>query len=267
VSFAYEPGVAVVQAVTAGLAPGRLTALVGPNAAGKSTLLKLMLGQLAATQGQVWLADQPIDQLTAGQRARQLSYLPQGGSVSFGFTVREVVAMGRFAAGRGDGVGDDPVASAIKACDLEGVADRPFTQLSGGQQQRVVLARAIAQAQGGGRVVLADEPASHMDLWHVHHTMQLLRALTHDGLAVLAVVHDLNLAARYADDVWLMRQGRLVADGPWHEVLRADVLAPIYGVGLTNMAQTTGQRPVFRVDPPDTLKEPVAKRKGSAHAD
>jgi iron complex transport system ATP-binding protein len=250
-SFAYETESPVVRDFTAALESAQLTALLGPNAAGKSTLLKGMLGQLTPTRGTIRLAGTPITALSPRERARSISYVPQTGSVSFGFTVREVVAMGRYAAGRR--LDDDAVDRAIEACDLQTEADRAFSHLSGGQQQRVILARAMAQSQGGGRVMLADEPGSHMDLWHVHHTMELFRKLARDdGLAVLTVVHDLNLAARYADHVWLMHRGQLVADGPWHEVLTPDNLSPIYGVTLTNMARA-GDRPVFRVEPGDTL--------------
>jgi iron complex transport system ATP-binding protein len=250
VTFAYEPGAPVVQAVSAALMPGRLTALIGPNAAGKSTLLKLMLGQLTPTAGEVTLGKAAVAQMDPRRRARRISYVPQGGSVSFGFTVREVVAMGGYASG----AGPEAVEQALNWCDLASVAARPFAQLSGGQQQRVVLARAVAQAQAGGEVLLADEPGSHMDLWHVHHTMQLCLALARQGLAVLVVVHDLNLAARYADDVWLMQAGRLVADGPWDHVLDAETLAGIYGVTLTDMRADSGDRPVFRVEAGPTLE-------------
>jgi len=251
VTFAYEGGPNVVEALTAALKPGELTALIGPNAAGKSTLLKLMLGQLTPDHGVIHLEARPVGRIPARERARLISYVPQTGAVSFGFTVREVVAMGRFAAGS-RAERDPSVDQALDGCDLSTIADRPFAHLSGGQQQRVVLARAIAQARGQGRAVLADEPGSHMDLWHLHHTMRTLRQLARDGLAVLVVIHDLNLAARYADRVWLMHQARLVADGPWHEVLRPDLLEPVYQVQLTDMTSSASDRPVFRVDLPET---------------
>jgi len=259
-SLSYDPSVEVVRDFAAPLTAGRLTALLGPNAAGKSTLLKGMLGQLAPTRGTIRLRGRPVTALSPRQRARSISYVPQTGSVSFGFSVREIVAMGRYAAGwRLD---DDAIEQALAMCDLQAEADRAFSHLSGGQQQRVILARAMAQSRGGGDVMLADEPGSHMDLWHVHRTMQLLRRLAGEGLAVLAVVHDLNLAARYADHIWLMHQGKLEAEGAWHEVLTPARLEPVYGVELTDMA-TRGHRPVFRVELRDTIEREAADRAAS----
>ncbi|MEX2388646.1 MAG: ABC transporter ATP-binding protein, partial [Phycisphaeraceae bacterium] len=221
-----------------------------PNAAGKSTLVKLMLGQLEPWAGEVSVNGQAVTALPARQRARWLSYVPQRGGVQFAFSVREVVAMGRFAsAGRGEdrGVAID---AALAACDLGDVADRVFAELSGGQQQRVLIARAFAQSADEGRAMLLDEPGSHLDLRHLHGMMRLMREQAARGLAVLVVLHDLNLAARYADEVWLMDGGCLVASGGWEAVLRPAVLEPVYGLDLEAVAAGSaerGGRPVFRV--------------------
>jgi iron complex transport system ATP-binding protein len=256
VAFGYEPGQAVVAGLSAGLWPGRLCVLIGPNAAGKSTLLKLMLGQLKPWGGQVRLGGGAVADLSAGKRAAWMSYVPQRGSASFLFTVRQVIEMARYA------IGPDAQAVrwAISQCDLRDVEHRVFAHLSGGQQQRVMLARAMAQSRGHGRVMLLDEPASSMDLWHVHRTMQILRELARSGLAVLVVLHDLNLAASYADELWLMDGGKLVAAGPWQTVLEPELLERIYRVRLTKLqlqAQDDfvgqGGRPLFVVHPPDKL--------------
>lgn len=249
VTFGYEAGAAVVSDVTASLAPGKLCCLIGPNAAGKSTLLKLMLGHLEPWSGEVALHGQSIPALSPRQRACRISYVPQRGQVSFAYTVEQVVEMGRFASG--------PDASAVRAamaqCDLLELRGRTYAHLSGGQQQRVLIARAMAQSQGEGRLMLLDEPGSSLDLWHVHQLMRLLRLQAERGLAVLVVLHDLNLAARYADEVWLMDEGRLVAAGPWQDVLQPNVLEPVYRVGLEPLTAEAGARPVFRVEPRDTL--------------
>lgn len=249
VHFGYQAGCEIVRAVTGTLKQGRICCLIGPNAAGKSTLLKLMLGQLTPWSGRVMLGDAPVSAMKLTDRARRISYVPQRGMVSFAFTVRQVVAMGTFAAG------DNPqaIARAMAQCDLTGLADRAYCELSGGQQQRVLIARAMAQAQQGGRVMLLDEPGSSLDLWHVHHLMQMLRQQADAGLAVLVVLHDLNLAARYADDVWLMDQGTLTAAGPWQQVLSPAVLEPVYRVKLETMHAQKAGRPVFLVEPADTL--------------
>jgi len=259
IGFGYEPSVPVVRSVTANLLPGRVCALIGPNAAGKSTLLKLMLGQLDPWEGSAELAGRAVSGLSPRQRAARVSYVPQAGAVSFSFTVGQVVEMGRFALGEDSGA----VQRALTLCDLTGVRDRVFAHLSGGQQRRVLLARAVAQSSGAGRVMLLDEPAAGMDLWHVHQTMRHLRHLAGEGLAVLVVMHDVNLAAGYADDVWLMDKGGLVKAGPWDTVLLPKLLEPVYGVRFTPMsppvqAPAGGDRdyltrPVFWIDPADTM--------------
>ena len=249
VTFGYEPGAAVVDDVSGALHVGRLCVLLGPNAAGKSTLLKLMLGQLTPWDGAIDFDGGTVGEMSERQRAARMSYVPQRGALSFAFTVRQVIEMGRFACGR-DG---DAVDEALEACDLSDDQHRVFAHLSGGQQQRALLARAIAQSTGRGRVMLLDEPTNSMDLRHIHGTMRRLRGLTERGLAVLVVLHDLNLAARYADEVWLMDRGRLVTAGGWAEVMRSEVLEPVYRVGLRPLTAADSDRPVFLIDPGDTL--------------
>ncbi len=253
--FGYEPGRAVVKGLSARLCAGRVCALIGPNAVGKTTLLRLILGQLLPWSGSLTLAGRPVASWSGRQRAACISYVPQHGRVSFAFTAEQVVAMGRFALPADAGA----IEQAIEACHLRLVRQRVYAQLSAGQQQRVLLARAMAQA--GGRdpdpgpagVMLLDEPVSSMDLRHLHRTMRLLVQLSRSGLAVLVVLHDLNLAARYADDVWLMRDGTLAASGPWSQVLRPDLLEPAYGISVRPLDTPVAGRPMFFVDEHDTL--------------
>lgn len=243
-TFGYEPGTPILQGISATLPFGQLCALVGPNAAGKSTLLKLMLGHLRPWSGQVELCGRDVSRRSAAERAALLSFVPQRAGAGFAFTVRQVVEMGRHALTRDAAAVD----RAMRRCDLLGLRDRVFTCLSVGQQQRVLLARAMAQAAGQGRAMLLDEPGSAMDLLHVHQTMEHLVALARAGLGVLVVLHDLNLAARYADAVWLMDGGRLAAAGAWREVLRPEVLDPVYRVKLRQLAADGRDRPVFEVE-------------------
>ncbi len=239
VGYAYPRGKPVLQDVNAALMPGRVTALIGPNASGKSTLVRLMLGALHPDAGRVSLGGMEVGRLRPAARARWVSYVPQRGGVGFAFTVRQIVAMARYVAGDAKQRGD-AIERLLIDYDLADVADRPFPYLSGGQQQRVLLARAHAQSLGGGRVMLLDEPASHLDLRHAHALMHRLRGLADGGLAVLVVVHDLNLALRYADDAWLLDAGRLVAAGPWDRVLTPEVLQPVYGVALRRVEPEAG---------------------------
>lgn len=251
VTWGYTPGREVLSDVSVALRPGRLTALLGPNASGKSTLLKVMLNQAEPWAGSVTVAGRPVGELRGPALARRVSYVPQRGGVSFAFTVRQVVAMGRFAFGDEEYVDD-----AIEKTGLADVADRPFAELSGGQQQRVLIARAWAQSQRaseaappsfpGAGVVLADEPASSLDLKHAHGALALLREMADAGAAVLVVLHGLELAERWADEVWLMDRGRIVASGDRESVLVPGVLEPVYGVGLG--VARRGDRRVFFVE-------------------
>ncbi len=260
VAFGYESGRPILADFSARLPAGKLTILIGPNAAGKSTLLRLMMGQLRPWTGHIVLHGQPVSAMPPARRARLISYVPQRGSCGFAFTVRHIVAMGRHARS------DDPriVEWALRECELISLADRVFNHLSVGQQQRVLLARAFAQAadpwpgqspapdgpRHDGCVMLLDEPVSAMDPRHVHHTMALLRRRATMGLTALIVLHDLNLAARYGDELWLLHAGRLVKAGNWREVLDPDVLGPVYEVRFENLAGS-GQRPILRVEPLD----------------
>ncbi|XAM00424.1 ABC transporter ATP-binding protein [Phycisphaeraceae bacterium D3-23] len=251
VGFHYRRGRPVLRDIDTTLRAGRVTSLVGPNAAGKSTLMRIMLGALHPTQGKATLAGLDVAKLRPADRARWISYVPQRAGVRFGFTVRQIVTMGRFAAGDQTKRASD-IDTILDDTGLKDVSDRPYAQLSGGQQQRVLLARAQTQAIGGGRVMLLDEPASHLDLRHAHTTMLGLRERAAEGLAVLVVVHDLNLALRYADDCWLLDQGKLVEAGPWHDVLTPSVLAPVYGVVLREQppdADDPAGRPTLIVGP------------------
>lgn len=250
VTFAYDGGdPPVIDRLAAAMQPGSLCAMIGPNASGKTTLLRLILGQLQPSGGSVHIDDQNTADLTPARRAAVVSYVPQRGLMSFGFTVEEVVAMGRYALRRDDAAVED----ALVQADLVKFRGRICRELSAGQQQRVLLARAIAQSAGGGRLMLLDEPSSAMDLLHMHTTMTLLRRLADDGLGVLVVLHDINLAARYADLIWLLDAGRLVASGPWQDVLTPDVLEPVYGVKLAAAQTGDDARPVFIVDSSDTM--------------
>lgn len=240
VGFAYRAGPPVLREVTAGLQAGRVAALVGPNGAGKSTLLKLLLGQLTPSAGAVRVDGADPTRLKPAALARRVSYLPQDADGAGAFTVREAVAMGRFAWGD-----REHVDAALGAFELSAVGDRQVAHLSGGQQQRVRLARAWAQSRGPGQVaVLADEPGAGLDLRHAHALMQALRGMAAQGLAVLVVLHDLDLAARYADDAWLLVDGTLAAVGPVDQVLNPGTLSAAYGLALDAVA-TPGGRVFF----------------------
>lgn len=224
--FAYRADQPVLRDVTGSPKPGRITALLGPNGSGKTTLLRVMLGLHPPQAGHIELLGRPLSQWTPAQQARRIALIPQRSSVRFAFTVREVVAMGRHALPTNAGA----VADAIGRADLDELAETPVVELSAGQQQRVLLARAIAQMDGQGAGLLADEPVSAMDPKHALRAMARLRELAKQGLAVVVVLHDVNLALRFADDAWLLQAGRLFAQGPASSVLAPDNLRQAYGI-------------------------------------
>ncbi len=253
VSFTYEqslqadglPAPPAVKNVTTSLSKGSVHVLVGPNASGKTTLLKLLLGILEPKQGTVHLAGEPMAELSHRRRAQLTSYVPQQTATSFGFTVEQVVTMGRLSMVKNLNV----VEQALASQNLEPLRHRSFTELSTGQQQRVLLARALAQVNEQTQAILLDEPVSAMDLSWVHRTMGELVGLAKQGLAVVVVLHDLNLAIRYADVVWLMDQGRLVSCGTWQEVLDPAVLGPVYGIEMALIEHAAVDRPILLAVP------------------
>lgn len=211
--------------VTANAGPGKITAILGPNAAGKSTLLRCIIGALKPAQGSAMLDGQPAHRLDTRKLAQRIAYVPQRSIVSAAFTVRQVVELGRYALPPST----ERVNQAIARLDLNDVEGRPYPALSVGQQQRVSLARAVAQASPNGHLIL-DEPVAAMDLRHVADTMNLLRELAQRGATVLMALHDLSLAASIADEVWLLDAGRMVAAGPTCDVLTVERLQSVFGV-------------------------------------
>jgi len=205
VSFAYpHSGTLVVDDVSAEARPGCITAIIGPNAVGKSTLLRLMAGLLTPDRGTVRL-----------------------GEVDAPFTIREVVALGRFALPEAP----QAVSVALDQCGLTDTAEQVFNTLSVGQQQRTALARALAQVHGRpDAAMLLDEPTSALDPRHVQQTARVLRQSAAAGRAVVVILHDLILARSLSDEAWILHEGRLVAAGPTPEICQPALLERVYGV-------------------------------------
>lgn len=224
-SFAYPGAVWALDDVSATAEPGRITVMIGPNAAGKSTLLRCLIGSLKPDRGHTLIDGRPAHQLRTHALCRRIAYVPQRPSVAAAFTVRQVVQLGRYALER------DPkrIDTALGAMDLESIADRPFPALSVGQQQRVTLARALAQVAPEGHLIL-DEPTSAMDLRHVRVALEVLQRQAATGVTVIMAVHDLALAGSIAHEAWLMDEGRMVACGPAADVLMPDRLEGVFGV-------------------------------------
>ncbi|GAB2711048.1 heme ABC transporter ATP-binding protein [Nocardia thraciensis] len=206
---------------------GQILALVGPNGAGKSTLLAALSGELDLATGTVELDGRPIGHWAPVDMARRRAVLPQNHTVGFPFTAREVVTMGRSPWARTARQDDDAaaIAAAMAATDTEHLAARPFPALSGGERARVALARVLAQDTP---TLLLDEPTAALDLGHQEQVLRLARARAADGAAVVVVLHDLGIAAAYADRVAVLDGGRLAAAGPPRDILTTDLLSQIY---------------------------------------
>lgn len=224
----------LLDQVSLALSPGRLHALLGSNGAGKSSLLRVLSGEWQAHGGAAHLGGQPLAQLSAQVQAQRRAVLPQQDVLAFGFTVAELVTLGRLAARDQRPATTRSIVNAVlDATDISHLAKRLYTELSGGERRRAQLARVLAQVwDHPGAVLLLDEPTHSLDLAHQHSVMALLRRLAGQGFAVLASLHELNLAAAYADDVSLLRDGRLLATGPVGEVLQAKTLKATYGEQL-----------------------------------
>ncbi len=247
VSFATSPGQLLLEAhnlsysigdktlvnqVTLSLQAGEILAIVGPNGAGKTTLLKLLSGDLKPNTGDVLLDGMPLEHIGAREQAKKRSVMRQNIVMSFPFSSLEVVLMGRHPhlGPRGETAEDIALArDSLERTEALLFEQRIFTTLSGGEQARVTLARALAQTTP---VMLLDEPTAALDLRHQHGTLRLAREHARAGGAVLAILHDLNLAASYADRIGVISQGELVALGtPW-EVLEASRLEEVYRVPI-----------------------------------
>lgn len=244
----------LLAGVSLAVRPGELHVVLGVNGAGKSTLLKLLAGDLQPSKGEVILNDRPMRAWSLRQRARLRAVLPQGDNLRFAFTAREVVTLGRQAAYGGTEAAETAlVSAALEAFDASALADRSYLQLSGGERQRVQLARVLAQlSRVHGQAdepmyLLLDEPTAALDLAHQHACMSLLRRKLATGLGVLAVLHDINLAGRYADTVSLLHEGLLLAQGAPAAVLRPETLQRAYGSKLRFLPVGDQRHPHFDI--------------------
>lgn len=221
----------ILHGVSVDLRPGEVTVVIGPNGAGKSTLFSVLSGDIQPSRGAVSLDGTPVARWKPQDSAQRRAVMVQDSGVSFPFTVREVVEMGRNAWRRTERADQDQdvVDGAIAAVGIEHLQGRTITVVSGGERQRTALARVLAQE---GRTVLLDEPVSAMDIAHQERTLMLCRELAAHGAAVAVVLHDLDSAAVYGDRIVVLDQGRVVADGPAAEVCTAELLSEVYGTPI-----------------------------------
>ena len=228
---AYD-GVETLHGVSAHLAPGKLTAIIGPNGCGKSTLMKCAVGLMKPSGGEILLNGQALSAIPEKERARHLSYMPQS-RIAPDISVRHLVTHGRYphlkwgqSLRRED---REIVQAAIERVKLGALVNRPVSRLSGGERQRAYLAMMLAQQTA---VMLLDEPTVYLDLSSQFALMELLRALCREGRSVILVLHELSLALEYTDSLLLMERGRLVAAGSPEEVYRSGQIQRVFSIDV-----------------------------------
>ena len=228
----------IVEDATIAVDRGGMTALVGPNGAGKSTLLKALAGEYAVTNGEVSLDGRLVSELSARELARRRSVMAQASTIVFDFTVEEILELGwvqdQF---RSNGQHRAATSQIVRECKIEHLMARTFNTLSGGEQQRVQFARCLLQVwqpreEIDTRYVLLDEPTSNLDLAHELMVLRLARRYAHRNTGVLVVLHDLNLAARFCNNIVIMFEGRVVANGDPVEVLEEELLSDVYATKI-----------------------------------
>ncbi|MGI6674503.1 MAG: ABC transporter ATP-binding protein [Limnochordia bacterium] len=244
VTFAYgaEP---VVHGVSLSMKPGHFYGVVGPNGAGKSTLLKLLDGFIRPREGTVYLDGKDLRTFSLARLAREIALIPQS-SYYFPFTVEEMVMLGRapFYSRLGTPSARDReiVRASMEITGIAHLAGRLASSLSGGERQRVTIARAFAQET---KVLLLDEPTTHLDLEHQINTCRLLQRKSREGVTVAAVLHDLNLAASFCDHVFVLAEGRLREEGPPEEVFKPELIAEVFRVTVPPLHHPLTGRPII----------------------
>ncbi|MEE1925871.1 ABC transporter ATP-binding protein [Pseudomonas sp. 148P] len=210
---------------------GSFTVIVGPNACGKSTLLRALSRLLAPSAGEVLLDQRPIGEFPAREVARRLGLLPQSATAPDGITVADLVARGRYPHqsflrqwSRSD---EQAVNEAMRATGVENLAERPLNELSGGQRQRVWIAMVLAQQTP---ILLLDEPTTYLDIAHQIELLELLAALNRQGRTIVAVLHELNQACRYGTHLVAMKDGEVIASGAPGEVFTEELVARVFGL-------------------------------------
>ena len=239
----------VLADVSFTIAPGEVFGVIGPNSAGKTTLLRLLTRVVAPERGEVRLEGRPLARLAHAELARRVAVVPQDAPRPFPFSVEQLVLMGRFPHGPGrffeSGEDRALARAAMAATGVLELAALPLEQLSGGERQRAMLARALAQQP---TLLVLDEPTSHLDLRYQAETAALIQRVNAEhGMTVLLVSHDLNLAAEVCDRLLLLSQGRVAVLGAPTEVLRRDTLEAVFGCAVSVESNPAGGRPVVQV--------------------
>jgi len=219
----------IISGISAEAAGGKLIALIGPNGSGKTTLMKALAGLLPISAGEIWVGNTPLSFLEPRERAKSIAYLAQDRTAMPSMTVADILELGRAPyrgrLGKISPLGNQAIGIAIRSTHLESHFDHPFGELSGGEQARVLLARALVV---DAPVMLADEPNAALDPFFQITTMEILKDEAARGKTVIAALHDLRLAKTYADQVWVMEGGHLVANGTPERAMSSEILEKVF---------------------------------------
>lgn len=243
--------VPLLNNITLDCPQGTVTALMGPNGAGKTSLLKVISGEHRATQGQVVINGQPSSEWKAADIAKFMAVLPQSSTLEFAFSAQEVVALGRTPHDTGLVRDTEIVSAALNRVDASYLAERSFVQLSGGEKQRVQLARVLAQiweyCEGNGStdgILLLDEPSASFDLAHQLMLIEIVQKIAAQGVTVVMVMHDLNLAAKCADQLVMMNCGHCTAVGTAQALLTPELIEQVFSVKAEVMTHPVDGTPL-----------------------
>lgn len=236
----------IIDDLSISIPMGQITTIIGPNGCGKSTFLKTLGRILGVQKGCIYLDGEDIHKLPTRELAKKLAILPQSPQAPDGLTVEELVSYGRFPYQKGIGrlsaEDKEIVAWAIRATGLQGLEDQATSELSGGQRQRVWIAMALAQET---EVILLDEPTTYLDMAYQLEILELLAELNREhGCTILMVLHDLNLAARFADHMIAFRAGKVIKAGAPMEVMNKDVLKEVFEIEAAIVTDPVSARPV-----------------------
>ncbi len=242
VNFAWDEA-GILNEVSLTVAPGEMVGLIGPNGAGKSTLLKLLAGIYPVQTGELRVDANSLPAMDARVRARQVAYLAQDRTVDWDLQVSQVVALGRFP--HGDAGAErvrEKIRTVLEQVDASHLIDRRVQSLSGGERARVLLARALVVE---GQFLLVDEPVAELDPYHQLQVMDILKETAVSGVGVLAVLHDITLAARYMDRLVLLKNGQVMAEGTPSQVLSEQHLKEVYQVSVRTISEEGESFPVL----------------------
>jgi len=252
IAFALN-GHQILNGVELVLEPGQITSMIGPNGAGKSTLLKILTGEWIPEQGDVTLAGRALSDYLPFELSKKRSVVPQSSSLSFDFLVSEVVRMGVLP--DAVGVGPELVVQALDDVGLSAKSSQAYTSLSGGEKQRTHIARALVQIRSfpdeGERFLLLDEPTSSLDLVYTQRLMKLVSRLAGEGVGIYMIMHDVNLASAWSDQVLILSGGTLLANGTPEAVITPEILGAAFDVESKIMPHPQSGRPLVLPVVPD----------------